>query len=351
MNKSDRLAGLDILRSLAIFLVVVTHMFNYTGILSVDIHTLNWAISDVLHYIAMICVPLFLLLTGYLQSKREFNIKHYSSIIPVLVSYFGISAINAVLTVKFFGTPSFSDGDGIRYMLLHIFDFSFGYAWYVEMYISLFMLIPFLNILFNSLDKNKQKWFIVILAMTTMLPALGRSFKIFGTYLTVFPDFLENMYVITYYYIGAYIAKHKPTPSRALCGGVAVAILIFESVCCWLCTNPDYAWWMFNSNATLSHAVVATCVFLMLYNVDIKNRPIKFIFKEISLCSFEMYLISYFTDRYLFSRLNIPIWQIVCIDFLSAYIIAKISRILLVPIGNFTKIFFIKTADNINKQA
>ena len=351
MNKIDRLSGLDILRSLAIFLVMITHMFNYTGILSMDIHTFNWAISDVLHYISMICVPLFLLLTGYLQSKREFNIKHYSSIIPILVSYFGISAINAVLTVKFFGTPSFADGDGIRYMLLHIFDFSFGYAWYVEMYISLFMLIPFLNILFNALDKNKQKWLIVILALTTMLPALGRSFKIFDTYFTVFPDFLENMYVITYYYIGAYIAKYKPNPSRVLCGGIAVAVLIFESVCGWFSTNPDYAWWMFNSNATLSHAVVATYVFLMLYNTDIKNKPIKFIFKEISLCSFEMYLISYSTDRYLFSHLNIPIWQIVLIDFISAYIIAKISRIVLIPIGSCIKTFVIKTANKISKTS
>lgn len=68
MKSSGRIVGLDILRAIAILLVMVTHMFNYTGILSTDTHTFNWAVSNMLHYFSMICVPLFLLLTGYLKS-------------------------------------------------------------------------------------------------------------------------------------------------------------------------------------------------------------------------------------------------------------------------------------------
>lgn len=338
MKSSGRIVGLDILRSIAILLVMVTHMFNYTGMLSADTHTFNWGVSNMLHYFSMICVPLFLLLTGYLQSHREISVRHYSSIIPILISYFFISAVNAILMVRFFGMPEFPDGSGIKNLVMHIFDYTFGYAWYVEMYISLFMLIPFLNILFHALSKRKQQYLIAILVIVTMLPAFLRSFLVSGMYLRIMPDFLENMYVITYYFIGAYIAEHKPKPKRITCAAAGFAVLLFESVCCWIFTDTEYAWWLFNSNASVTHAVTAVCVFLILYQVDFKNRPAKFVISEISICSFEMYLISFFTDRYMYSHMPVSSWQMVLlIDILLAYSAAKIARIALVPVSRYLK--------------
>lgn len=349
MKKSNRIIGLDILRAMAIIFVVITHMFNYTGILNSNFRSLNWTIKNLLHYISIICVPLFLLLTGYLQSERKLSLKHYSSIIPVLISYFGVSAVNAVLTIRFFGMPQFSEGSGIILLLLHIFDYTFGYAWYVKMYICLFMLIPFLNILFQSLSRHRQKLFIGTLISITMLPPLLKSFVVFGAYFNVMPDFLENMYVITYYYIGAYIAKYKPQPKPLLCLLTILSVLLFESICCWLCSGTQYAWWMFNSNGTITHMLVAVSVFLLFYRMESISKPISLVVGELALCSFEMYLVSYFTDRYLFAHLTLPIWQIVCIDVITAYILAKLMRIILVPASMYIKKLFIKFAHKITK--
>lgn len=323
MMKKDRIIGLDIIRALAILLVVITHMFNYTGILSTDIHSFNWAISDVMHYVSMMCVPLFLLLTGYLQRNRKPDKKHYVSIVPLLITYIVIQVLNVLLEVRLF-----NNGSGFLPLFTGIFDYTYGYAWYVEMYICLFMLIPFINILFHALDQKKQKNLLIVMMGATMIPALVRGFRIGGAEYNILPDFLENMYVVTYYLLGAYIGEHKPQPKRWLCGVVALGVLAFESVCCWLYTNPDYAWFLFNHNATLTHAIAAVSVFLMLYQVDFKFVPLRFVITEISVCSFEMYLFSYFTDKYVYAHfIHLPVWATVAMSFCAAYVAAKVVNV------------------------
>ena len=318
--KKDRIIGLDIIRAMAILLVVVTHMFNYTGILNMDVHSFNWAISDVMHYVSMMCVPLFLLLTGYLQRNRKPDKKHYLSIIPLVITYIVIQMLNVILEVRLF-----NNGVWQWSLFKDIFDFEYGYAWYMEMYICLFMLIPFINILFRSLDRQKQKVLIAVMMGVTMLPALMRGFRIGGEEYNIFPDFLENMYVVTYYLLGAYIGEHKPQPKKWLCGVVALGVLLFESVCCWVYTNPDYAWYLFNHNATLTHAIASVAVFLMLYQVDFKCRPLRFVVTEFSLCSFEMYLFSYFTDKYIYAHfIHLPVWITVLMSFGAAYVAARV---------------------------
>ena len=93
---NGRKAGLDIIRTIAICAILLIHMLGYTGVLGMDLRSASWTCYVFLKYAVRAGVPLFLLLTGYLQSKREFNKKHYISIIPVMVSYFIISLIGAV---------------------------------------------------------------------------------------------------------------------------------------------------------------------------------------------------------------------------------------------------------------
>ena len=58
-------------------------------------------------------------------------------------------------------------------MILSILDFSAdSYAWYIEMYIGLFLIIPFLNILWNNLNDVGRKWLIITLLGLTALPSL-----------------------------------------------------------------------------------------------------------------------------------------------------------------------------------
>ena len=327
---NERKAGLDIIRTIAIFAIMLIHMLGHTGVLGMDLRSAGWTGYVFIRYAVRAGVPLFVLLTGYLQSSREFNKKHYTSIIPVLLSYFVISFAMAMGRIYM--------GENIEpyTLIVNILDFEYGYAWYVEMYIGLFLLIPFLNIMYKNIDKNKKLWLIGILSFLSFMPSALQYMTVKGMAFEILPDYFKNFYVFAFYFIGAYIAEYKPKPNKILCFGIMMFVLVSETALCYCFSKAEYAWWLFNNEASFPHALVAVCMFLLLYNV---NAPavISFPAKFVACCSFEMYLLSYMTDFLCYKYLQIPIWQILIIDFLMVLIGAYIIRLITVPIGNGLK--------------
>ena len=87
-----------------------------------------------------------------------------------------------------------------------------------------------------------------------------------------------------------------------------------------------------NNVASVTHAIVAVCLFLMLYEIT----PAKILMtaaEKISICSFEMYLISYMTDYFCHTYLSIPLLFVFATDFTMAFIGANLIRSILVPAG------------------
>ena len=58
-----RVIGLDMIRTIAIILVFVTHAIAYRGVLNSNTLSWKWTIYMIIRFTAMSCVPLFLLLT------------------------------------------------------------------------------------------------------------------------------------------------------------------------------------------------------------------------------------------------------------------------------------------------
>lgn len=344
-KKRERIAGLDILRTLAIILVMATHMLNYRvdHFLRTDIRSASWVLAVVVRYTVIISVPLFLLLTGYLMQKRKPDRRHAAAVIPVILSWFVLSCIISAAEVPLFGMGE----EGLAHRVLNIFNFKFGYTWYVEMYLCLYMVLPFINILLDRLTQKQELWFTGIFVALTMLPAVGQSLYVNGFQLDIFPGNFEGVYCIAYYLIGAYIARHKPRPHPLLCIAVALAVLTAEVALNYHCSTTEYAWYLFYQYSALTHAVVATSLFLLFYRIQRLPKIIGVPIREISVCSFEMYLISYLTDRVFHSEggtlITIPglaeltshaIWINLVCSFVTAYILARVARLILVPISS-----------------
>ena len=81
--KTERKFGPDLLRAIATLAILVVHMLNLTNIITGDTHTYAWLSKVLLRYFASLGVPLFLLLTGYLQTSRKIDKKHYNY--PLLI--------------------------------------------------------------------------------------------------------------------------------------------------------------------------------------------------------------------------------------------------------------------------
>ncbi len=320
--KKERSLGLDIIRMLAIFFVFITHSIAYKGVINVDQLSFKWTIYMIIRFLAMASVPLFLLLTGYLNNKKEISKKYYKGIIPILISYVCISFLEIIATNLFNGTPI-----DWKLSIIQILNFTAnGYAWYFEMYIGLFLLAPFLNILYDNLPSKKEKNVLVLsLIFLTFIPQIVKSFKYGDMWLDITPDYWQIIYPITYFYIGKMIREFQPKLKywkRILLFLVAFAIPC--TFCYIFSTETEYAWYTFNGFESLTNAFTATTIFLLFYDFNKKIPVIGKIISEISICSFEMYLFSSIWDKYLYTKYQYNMAIMLVLVVITTYISAKV---------------------------
>ena len=334
----ERSTGLDLVRTLAILCVLVTHSIAYTGVMNTSPASPVFGVYLVMRFAAMAGVPLFLLLSGYLCCEKKLSRTYYGGVLSVVLSY-GLIAVATVVLASVSGAQNFTVWEGIRGILNFT---AHGYAWYVEMYLGLFLLIPFLNILFEGLQTARARRILIVsLALLTFLPPTLESFRVGGVALDVLPDYWRALYPLSYYFIGAYIRKHPPALSRLarlILAGIATAL---PCVLCYIFTVRDgsYAWYMMNGFASATAALSGVVYFLLFFDLPVNGRPLRFILSEISICSFEMYLFSYITDQgmvrvldYLgVARPSVRLLILIVGSFVASYAASRILRMITVP--------------------
>ena len=72
---SKRNVNIDVIRIVALFTVFIVHAFLNNGYYEVPMEGWYMYLATYVRQLAMICVPLFIVITGYLQSGREIRIK------------------------------------------------------------------------------------------------------------------------------------------------------------------------------------------------------------------------------------------------------------------------------------
>lgn len=297
-----RILGLDLVRFFAVLFVPAVHFFLNNNFYGNKINGTGYLISIFFLFLFYIGVPLFLLLTGYLKRKKVLTKDYYKSIVRILISYLFISVICSIVR-------KFILNEDIRILstIINIFNFkACGYAWYIEMYIGLFLFIPFLNVLYNNLNtkKNKQYLILTLLVMCSLSPVIN-YIKIDGVYLDIIPDWWGILYPFIYYFIGCYIGEYKVKVDKKRLFGLGISILFFYAYAVYHYNfNQFFSYtflWNHYSIFTISLAVI---FFLLLYDVDIKNKVINKIVTSVSLLSLDIYLFSYLVDRFTYQYLN-----------------------------------------------
>lgn len=151
-NDVNRNIGLDIIRCIAILFVISCHFFLLnTSLREVPFHGISLFIQATVLSLCLTAVPLFVILTGYLNINKQCSWKYYKNIKKVLFSYILFSIIT-ILFRKYYLNETLSWVEwGLK-----ILDFSaIPYGWYIEMWIGLYLLTPFLNILYNKFNLSK----------------------------------------------------------------------------------------------------------------------------------------------------------------------------------------------------
>lgn len=276
----ERKTGLDIIKALATLCVVLVHFFMSCGYYQTPIVSYKMYVMTFVRWGGMIAVPLFLMSTGYFKAGKKINKTHYMSLGPILITYFILCTFRMIVENAVYGKIH-TLSSGIKSLL------SYQSAWYVGMYIGLMLICPFLNMLWNSCGDTERKILIgSLVAITMMYPLTGY----------VFPSYFQYIYPVTYYYLGVYIKQYGPEINKGILLGVfACATLINGVITIYNAKGGAYVPGILaavdNGQNAITTAIAATAVFLLFYDVNIKNGIISTLVRSASNCSLEIYLL------------------------------------------------------------
>lgn len=332
-----RIWGLDAVRAAAAVLVLSIHGITLSNLVADTFGTALWFPVLILRSAALACVPLFILLTGYLNKNKRPSKSYYLSIIPVIITYLIISALSQGAKI------AAGEGSGILKDILHVFDFSAnGYAWYMEMYFGLFIMIPFLNIFYDTLGTVKNRMVVTgVLASVTMLPSAFSSIGLSSFRLDILPGYWEAMYPITYYFIGMLIADIKPDIKKSTNIAALIGWIVIMSLVCFILSalSGQYAWWFANGFGCIYNAVTAVLIFLLLYNIKCRSRIFEKAVTVISSCTLEIYLFSYITDKALYMNFDFPMPIMTLLTLICSLLLSLLLKRITVPLGKKIKQF------------
>jgi len=300
MEEKRRHFGLDLLRALAIVSVLGGHFFLNTPFSIEPFQTVSMLTQGCVQCLfTNIGVPLFLMLTGFLNCHKKLERGFYSRIWRVLSSYFFISVITYL-------TLNHRVGYSISAFVRGVLSFhTINYAWYVEMYIGLFLLIPFLNLLWSAcLVENGQRncrYLIGTLAFLSVIPIFTNRYNLY-----LFPQYWTTLWILVYYFLGAYIrtfySEQPPlwfSSYKVWWGLLCAGICMFNAVVTF-CIFSKHDYIAFLGNSSCPMAVILTfLLFLMFYRVQ--TIPFgKLGIKKLSEYSLDIYLFSYMFDQLIY---------------------------------------------------
>lgn len=213
---NQREIGPDIIRMLAIISVVCGHFFTVnTPFNQSEFIGGGMFVQGCLRaFFANLGVPLFLMLSGYFNCRKEFSVKYYKNIKRILVPY-------VVISILTWGTLSVNHS--IKHLVLGTLGYNIiGYAWYVEMFIGLYLCIPFINIVLEKVYSSGNRnmiyvFFIILIFMTSLPPLVDRG------NIRIVPNYWQMCFPVLLYATGAYIRyfqvriKHRAFAVVSIC--------------------------------------------------------------------------------------------------------------------------------------
>lgn len=286
--------GLDLVRATAGVLVLSVHFFLNNEFYQTPAAGKTMLLACMVRMLCMTCVPLFLVLTGYTCIRREWSPGYYRKLLPVLLTYLIAGAVCLA-----FRTAVLHEAISPLGMVRRMLDFSAApYAWYIEMYIGLFLLSPFFNAAWWNLSDRGRGALVLTLLVMTALPELTNQVG------QILPEWWVTIYPLTYYALGAWL-RERPLRAKSwqlLLGWAALAALVglkgFGNA-----AGGPYSWMPEDNWGSWSLTLQAGLLFSALVQVNSAPRPLKWLVERVATLSLGMYLVSYVADRLVYPRL------------------------------------------------
>lgn len=319
---TKRDSALDITRLAALFSVISVHFFLNNGFYQQPMLGGRMCVMTIMRTGFMVCVPLFLMLTGYLMNRKTLSKKYYKGIVKTLGIY-----LLASLACLIYKLTVLHQKLSLENTLWGVLGFkTANYSWYIEMYIGLFLLIPFINLIWNNLPSKKAKLALVVtFVCLTSLPTMVNvyNFEVAGWWKTpylsteyrqIIPDWWTRLYPLTYYFLGAFLRefplKLRQWQKIAIYFACVLLFGLFNYYRSW---GGYFAWVVYNDWHGLPNVIMTFFLFSFLSSINTERYPVwlKRGLMVASDCCLGGYLVSYIFDNLFYAELNTRVKEMI----------------------------------------
>ena len=331
--------NIEILRIIAMFMIIAGHAITHTDIYD-NVGEINFYFVKFFDIVFNVATNVYVVISGYLLCEKTFKIKKVFVLWLQILFYSIIIYLVLILTNQI----DFS----LNSLVKVIMPISGNQYWFARVYLGLYILSPFLNILIKSLN---QKQFQCLLVVLTILFSLWGSFIPFATTLNV-EGGNSIIWFCVLYMFAAYIRIYGvPLKSNKALIGLTMSFFVFAflsrvvleklSLMIGLGGKGASQFTTFNSFTMLFGAVGLLCIAVKLPHINKFSKVIQWF----SLSTFSVYLIH--DNKYLRHIL----WEFLRIDDLADefYIVPYIlltsvaifvvcvclDKVIYIPLNNF----------------
>lgn len=287
MSAKDRNYGIDLLRIISMFMVIVLHIFNMGGVLNAtDMLTSQYEVGWLVQNAAFCAVDVYALISGYVWVNAKYRYRNivelwlqvlfYTLSITALFSIFSPSSVSFIEWIKAF------------------FPTMFNQYWYFSSYFALFLFIPLLNIVLEKTEKKQLLIYIgIILFFFGGVQTLFFS-DAFGT-----NNGYSTIWLMILYLVGGYLGKYgigkSVKPIKFIVGYLIMVFLSWLSKLCIELLTLRVLGEVRAGNYFISYRsplvfLAAICLFLFFVNMKVSSLSKKVI-DLLSPMAFGVYLI------------------------------------------------------------
>ena len=303
MNKKilNREANLELLRAIAMLMVVIMHALGHGGVLEqLRFGSLQYFLFWLLSTLCQVAVPCFVLISGYFLIESDFK---PSRIVRLLIQVLFYSIISALFRMTFLDKQI-----SLSVVLHGFFPITSGEYWFITQYCILLVISPLLNRIAHQLTESEYRRTILYLSLLySIIPTFlfwSRSF---------FSDGYDLAWFILLYFIAGYMRRFGKRIARGGCWYLLISLFgVGTRVSIGLLANRltgSYAGaGLFYGGNSILMLISSVSLFSVFLDIKIINVNYNHIINRLASCSIGVYLFHNSTAirEVLWGRLNPP---------------------------------------------
>ena len=193
--KKERNSNFELMRIVSMFFIVLFHMIISTGGNLINNTTgLTKMFLEFICMIIIVHVNSYILVSGYFQHDKKFSIKKVFSLVGMAWFYKFIIALIMYITKLHNFT--------ILEIIKILSPFEYQNNWFLIVYISMYIMSPYINILIERLSQKEHRKFLIILFVVfTIIPTITNQSTFANTGFSL-------IHFIYLYIVGSYLKKY-----------------------------------------------------------------------------------------------------------------------------------------------